>query len=139
MTAEPGPTAVTTPDELPIVAMAVLLLLQVPPAMLSVNVSIALGHRGDLPLIGPMAGSGSTVTKWMALTEPQELETVYEIVATPEAMPKTLPVAATVATVGSLLLQMPVEIEPDNVMFAPTHIPEGPEMTGAAGKGLIVT
>lgn len=50
---------VTTPDDKPIVATAVVLLLHVPPPVL-LNVIAEATHTADAPVIGD--GSGSTVT-----------------------------------------------------------------------------
>ena len=51
---EPAETAVTTPVVLPIVAMAVLLLLHVPPEVASLNVVVPAAHKVVVPVIGEM-------------------------------------------------------------------------------------
>ena len=53
------------PDTESIVAKAVLLLLQVPPAILSLNVVVNPRHTLGVPIIG--GGNGSTVCSLMAV------------------------------------------------------------------------
>jgi hypothetical protein len=62
MVAEPGETPVTVPVDEPMVATALLLLLQVPPEVASVNVVVAPWQR-TVPVEAPdiAAGNGFTV------------------------------------------------------------------------------
>ena len=68
MTAVPAVTPVVTPDVLPIVATAVLLLLQVPPPLL-VRVVVNPTHMVVVPLIDP--GLGFTLNTAVEYTLPQ--------------------------------------------------------------------
>ena len=67
----PAPTPVTVPEEEPIVAIAVLLLAQVPPAGRQVSVVFAPTQRVDTPVTLPEAGL--TVTVIVVALLPQEL------------------------------------------------------------------
>jgi hypothetical protein len=67
----PAVTPVTMPD-VPIVAV-LLLLLQVPPVTLSVNVVAELTHKDELPVIVPALGSGLMVMVLVAVVVPHPL------------------------------------------------------------------
>ena len=67
MTAVPGNTPLTIPDVLPIVAIVVTALLQVPPVTELLKVIVAPAHRSPAPLI--VAGNGLTVIDFVA-TQP---------------------------------------------------------------------
>ena len=77
MVADPAATPVTRPVEAFTAAMAVLLLLQVPPASpVVVNEVCALTHNVAAPLTVPAFGSAFTVTVAVALVVPQVLVTI---------------------------------------------------------------
>ena len=71
----PPATPLTIPDELT-VALAVLLLLHVPPAVASLNVVVAPLHTDAVPVIVPAVGAALTVTTLVATAAPQLLITV---------------------------------------------------------------
>ena len=126
----PADTPVTTPL-LFTVAIAVLLLLQVPPDVTSANVMVELTQTLDEPVIAATTGNAFTVIDFVALAVPQ-LVTVYFMVADPAATPVTTPVPElTVATAVLLLLQVPpllpllvnVVVEPTQTVVAPLIVP----------------
>ena len=67
----PAATPVTTPVAAPTVATDVVLLLQVPPAILLLSMMVAPAHTVEAPLIVPALGTGSTVTVADAVADPQ--------------------------------------------------------------------
>ena len=75
MLALPADIPVTTPVVGPTVAIAVLLLLHVPPATASVKVVVVLKHTVEKPAIVP-EDKTSTVTVLVALALPQALVSV---------------------------------------------------------------
>jgi len=78
------------------------LLVHVPPGVVELSVKVPPTHAHVPPVIG--AGTGSTVTEYIA----EPVPVVYEKTTTPEtvlvATPLTEPI---IATAGLLLLQMP--------------------------------
>src|ERR1043166_4771101 len=115
----PADTPVTTPVVEPIVATPVLLLLQVPPPVPSLNVVVAPWQILVTPVIG--RGDGYTVTV-MAAAQP--VLRVYEMVEVPAATPVTIPVdEPIVATVVLLLVQIPPPVASLNVVVDPAQIP----------------
>lgn len=70
----PVPTPVTTPFDEPMVAIAVLELLHVPPLLVVLKVEVAPLHNVRLPVILP--GSGLAVSILVAVAVPQEVVTV---------------------------------------------------------------
>ena len=132
--AVPGVIPVTTPVPMPIVATAVLLLLQEPPERPSVKVVVAPMHIDVAPAIAE--GRGLTVTMRVA-AQPVPLK-VKVIVAVPAERLVTAPVVEpTVATAVALLLHVP---EPDaslSMVAPPKHKAAVPVI--AAGAPLTVT
>jgi hypothetical protein len=58
------------------VAIAVLVLLQIPPAAVSLRLMVVPAHTVDGPLMVPACGSGLTVMDCIAVAVPQLLVTV---------------------------------------------------------------
>ena len=133
MVAVPDPTAVTTPVPEFTVAIAVLLLLQLPPVIpLLVNEAVVPAQAVAAPLTVPALGAAFTVINFVALKVPQLLVMVYLIVEFPAATPVTTPVVAfTVATDRVTLLQLPpvvpllvyVVTDPTQTVVAPLTVP----------------
>ena len=67
----PAATPVTMPVAAPTVATDVVLLLQVPPAILLLKLMVAPAHTVEAPLIVPALGTGSTVMVADAVADPQ--------------------------------------------------------------------
>ena len=101
MVTTPPATPVTTPLEVPTVAIEVLLLFQVPPVEELLRVMVFPAHTVLLPVMGELL----IVIDWLA----GELHPVeYIILEAPLATPVTIPVAEpTVAIAVLLLLQVP--------------------------------
>ena len=115
MVALPPATPVTTPVAEPTVAMPVLLLLHVPPAVVLARVVDEPRQVDGEPVI---AANGATETTVVAL-QPFVL---YVIVALPEATPVTTPVEVpTVAIVLLLLLHVPPAIAQLSDEVPPAH------------------
>lgn len=134
----PGVIANTTPEEL-IVATLVLLLVQVPPDVASLSVLVKPLQILSVPVIGATAvGVPFTLTNFVALAVPQLLVTVYVIVAEPADAPVTTPVADPIVAWALLLLHVPPDDVSVNVAVPPTHITDGPPI-GAADTELTVT
>ena len=107
-------------------------LIQVPPGDASVLVMVLPTQTLDKPVIA--TGAAITVTVTLVPHPPD----AYSILATPGATPVTTPdVAATVATEGAALLQVPPGIGSVNVSVVPTHILPAP--TIAVGTEFTVT
>ena len=104
-----------------------LLLLQVPPALASLNVIIPFEHKLPNPLIG---NTVSTVTIVVAV-QPDKPASAYVIVAVPLATVDTVPSVPTVAIAELLLLHAP-EPPAVNGIDVPAHTgPLLPLITGA--------
>ena len=71
----PEDTPVTVPVE-PTVAMAVLLLLHTPPAVLLPSAVAAPAHRLPAPVMVPAAGNASTLIKVIVVAVPQPFAAV---------------------------------------------------------------
>lgn len=132
--AVPADTPVTTPASVT-VATAGLLLVQVPPVV---------GDKPDMApiqmLVNPViltAGVGFTVTGDVAEDTQPVTELVNVKVAMPAATPVTTPALVTVATVGSLLTQVPPDVG-DKVVVSPIQILETPVIL-TTGRALTVT
>ena len=126
----PADTPVTMPVE-PTVAIAVLLLLHVPPDVVSVNVKLLPEHKEDEPAINPAIGKGLTVMIFLLVTVPQTLLTVYLIVSTPAVTPVTTPVEPTEAEAVFDDDHVPPEIVSVRVTVLPTHKTNGPVIVPA--------
>ena len=114
-------------------ALAVLLLLQMPPGTTSLRVSVRPTHTLVEPIIGP--GVGLTLIVVVVI---QPVGKVKVITVLPIATPVTTPVVdPTVAMVVALLVQVP---EPEASLRAsvePMHTASPPEI--GAGSGVTVT
>lgn len=120
-------------------AIAALLLLQLPPLTASVNVIVDPVQTLAGPLIVPAVGAAVIVTAVVADAVPQLLVTVYVIVAVPADTPLTTPVALLMlAIVGELLLHVPPLVVLVSVVVAPTHAVVVPLIVPANGSGSTV-
>ena len=129
----PPDMPVTTPVVEPIVAIAVALLLQVPPAVASNKGVVAPTHIVVVPLIA--LGPGLTVTMIVA----EQVPKVYDIIAVPNDTPVTIPVAGSIdATVGSLLPQIPPADVSLRVVVKPMHSTVLPVIGPGTGLTAIV-
>ncbi len=113
------PFTIPVPD--PMVALAVTLLVQVPPADELVSVTVAPGHTDELPVI--VAGDGSTVNTSDPVHPPV---VVKEIVDVPELMAVITPVELIVATEVFDEVQVPPEMLAVTVSVLPAQVPESP-------------
>lgn len=128
MVVVPATTPPIVPVPPPIVAVAGVLLTQVPTPEASVNVADVPGHTESAP---PMpAGNGFTVST--AVAEQPVAVTVNVIVVVPAATPPTVPVAAPiVAVAGVLLTHVPAPDASVNVVDVPGHTESVPPMAAA--------
>ena len=111
----PAAIPVTVPSE-PTVALAVLLLLHVPPAVASVRLTVKPTHIGALPVIAVIGLTVTTTVFW------QLAPVIYVINAVPPLTPVTTPVdGATVATATSSVLQVPPVTLLCSVIVEPWH------------------
>ena len=129
ITEVPTPAPVTNPVD-DIVATEVVTLLQTPPPMASVSVSVNVWHIGALPDMA--VGCGFTVTTAVA-KQPPAIE--YVIVAVPADTPVTTPVALTVAV--PVLVHVPLPVASVRLVVDPAQTLSVPVMT--AGCGFTVT
>lgn len=131
--ATPADKPETTPVVMPAVAMAVLLLLHMPPEGASLSEINEPAQTDDAPEIAP--GNGSTVIKKVAT---QPVGSVYLIVVTPVDTPVTIPLPDPIVATPVLLLDHVPPGEPSvSVKGNPVHAIGEPEM--ASGSGLTVT
>jgi hypothetical protein len=117
------------------VALAMLLLLQSPPADPD-DVSVMVDPTATAvgPLSVPAFGIAITVTTALAL-QPVAVS-VNDILTVPMDTPVTTPVAdPTLAMPVELLAQVPLPVVSDNVMAEPVHTVSGPRI----GEGLAIT
>jgi hypothetical protein len=112
----------------PIVATAVLLLLQVPPGTLSVSVTEPPATTVEEPLMVPGLVVVVIVMGCVEIPEPHGPEIVKVITTLPPATPVTTPPDEIVAIAGLLLLQVPPNIpnESKRDTESPTHTDDGP-------------
>ena len=122
----------SAPDEEPIVAIAVLLLSHVPPAVALLNAADAPIQTVVVPEIG--AGKGSTVIVFV-VAQPV-VNNVKVMVAVPVATPINTPVLFIVAIAVLLLLHMPKPV-PESVVVIPGQTFEAPVI--GDGRGFTVT
>jgi hypothetical protein len=124
------------------VAIVVLLLLHVPPALpVEVYVTTWPIVNGVGPLTVSALALGLTVSIWKEdVGLPQPVLTVYVILVVPALTPKATPVFEfTVATVEFELLQVPPEVPLlVKVVIVPIHIGEGPVTVPADTFGVTV-
>jgi hypothetical protein len=83
----------------------------------------------------PATGTVVTVKGHVAAMVPQELVTEYDMITLPPDTPVTIPVAPTVAIEVLLLLHTPPGVPSVNVVDAPTHTLDAPEIVPATGNG----
>ena len=126
------PVTVTGEPAEPIVAADVLLLLQVPPVVASLNVIVEALHMVVAPWIA-VIGATDTVP---VVLQPVA-DTRYVIVATPDALPVTSPLPSTDALV-LLLLHTPPAVASLRVVINPTHTDTGVPRIGVIGLTLTV-
>jgi hypothetical protein len=120
--AEPTATPVTTPVEEPTVAVPVALLDQVPPVAVSASVVVKPTATEVVPVMAGTTGGVFTVKPYVVVVEPQELVTVYVIVAAPTPTPVTMPEdEPTDAIAVLLLLQVPPVVASLSVTVAVVH------------------
>jgi hypothetical protein len=121
------------PEELPIVATDVVLLLHVPPPVVLVSVVADPTHTLKDPLIG--FGAGFTVTVVVAKQPPGAM---YDMMAVPPDIPVMTPVVRPADATSALLLnQEPPASVLANVVVAPSHNVVVPVI--AVGCAYIVT
>ena len=133
MVVVPGPTPVSTPVKVLIVAADKLLLVHVPPPA-SDKVNEPPTHVELPPVIAP--GSGLTITDVVILHP--VLPKVYVIVGVPAETPVTMPVPMPIVAWEVLLLvQRPPVTASVRVVVDPAHTLVVPPIT--AGNGLTVT
>ena len=140
MMAEPTATPVNTPVEGFIVALADVLL-QLPPGAASVSVIVEPRQTFTGPFIVPGLGSPDPIVMILvAVSEPQELVTIYLMVSVPGVTPVTTPEVLIVA-LPFVLLHTPVPLAKvsDKAIVEPKHTCEPPKIVPARGNGLIVT
>ena len=139
MTVVPVETPVSTPDVLPMPAIAgeAELHTPTPPLAGSLSVMEVVGHTSDVPSMKPALGKGSTVAIAVAYAVPQLLVTVYDISAVPSVIPVSTPERLTVATPGSAEAHTPATAS-DNVTALETQTTSGPVIVPALGEGLTV-
>ena len=130
----PAAIPVTTPPDT--VAFA-LLLLQVPPALASVNIIADPAHTLEPPVIVPATGSGFIVIVFVATAVPHEFVVLYFIVSVPAETPVTIPPPVTEALV-LLALHTPPAVASVTGIVDPAHTDELPVTVPANGNGFIV-
>jgi hypothetical protein len=117
----------------PVVATAVLLLLQVPEGVASLSVVAEPAQTVNVPVIA--AGTGFTV---IIVVTRQPVGNEYEMLAVPAVTPDTMPDdEPTVAIAVALLVQVPPVVASPSVVVKPLHTLVAPVID--AGSGLTVT
>ena len=125
----------TIPEEAPTVAIAMLLLLHVPPVVGSDRVMVPPPPH---TVVGPVMAAGRGFTVSVRVISQPVVVSRYVMVVVPSAKPDTRPVEdPIVATDMLLLLQVPLGVKLLSVTVEPRQTPEGPEMV--KGSGLMVT
>jgi hypothetical protein len=124
MITEPGAKPVMTPVAGVIIAMVVLLLAHVPPAVISAREAVRPSQTDAAPSTGFIGFTAIAL-------DAEQLPMLYIIVATPNASPVTVPVAAVNVTIGLTVLHVPGPTASVNVTESPWHTLEGPAI--AAG------
>lgn len=115
MTEVPVDTAVSMPEDEPMVATDVVPLVHVPPGVASVSGVVAPAHADESPLIPDM---GLTVTV-VVVKHP---DSVYVIAGVPVAMPETTPEEEpTLASEVLLLVHVPPGKASPKAVVEPTH------------------
>jgi hypothetical protein len=122
---------VTIPEAEPTDAISGLLVLQVPPGELWLNVVVAPTQTDGTPEIGVGA---EIFTKTELKPIPHELATAYTIATLPPDIPVTRPDDETVAFEASVLYQKPPGMELLSKVVKPIHTDVPPEIEGTAGS-----
>ena len=122
-------TGVATPP-LDIVAR-LLVIDHVPPDTALVNVDVEPTHSTDGPTMLPASGCGFTVIVLVVETDPQLLDTVYEMVSIPADTPVTIPEPVPTVAVVLLLLHTPPVVPLLSVIVVPTQTLLEPVMVPA--------
>ena len=130
MSVVPVTNPVTTPEAGSTVAIAGLLLDQVPPGVAFASVVAAPSHTFSVPVIG--VGAGSTVTTCVATAVPQALVTLYDISTVPKAIPFTIPVGYTIALLLPAIQVPPVPVAVSGIVN-PLTTDVGPLIVPATG------
>jgi len=133
----PAATPVTTPLT-ETVAIAELLVVQVPPVVVEDKVVVDPGQTAAVPDIVPAVGRLFTVTTARATAVPHTPVTVYLMVSMPAATPVTTPPVLTVAELVFVLLQVPPVTVCDKLIVAPGQTDAAPLMAPAFVAGLTV-
>ncbi len=129
----PADTPVTIPVEEPIVAVPVLLLLHVPPAVASARVTVDPVFTVAVPVIA----AGEAFTDKVSFLE-QPFASLYVIVVPPAVNADTSPLVVLIeATDDALLDHVPPVMALVSVADVPVHIEEDPVI--AAGAWFTVT
>ena len=132
--ATPAVSPLTRPVVNPTAAVVMALLLQLPPAVGSVRLTVDPIHTADAPLIAP--GCGLTL---MPLVAVQPVPNEYVIVAVPGLTPVTSPVAELMAAIAVLLLlHVPPAVALVKVVVVPAHSPDTPLMAEGTATTVIV-
>jgi hypothetical protein len=119
------------PDDEPMVATAVLLLVHVPPVVASASVAVA-PTQAD---VGPVMGENAFTVSTTEVKQPPG--SVYVIVGVPGAMPPSRPDADPMVPCAVLLLvQVPPEVASESIVVWPTQTDGAPVI--AAGEALTV-
>jgi len=131
MVVVPVETAVIFPNDDPIVATVVLLLLHEPPAVVSLNEVVSPEQILETPVIAP--GEGFTVTVARTVHPPAEVKVT---VAVPRATPLTMPVADPIV---AILVLDALHVPPgsDRAVVEPAHKENMPVIAG--GGGLMIS
>ena len=128
----PATTPVATPVDALMVAIPVLLLLQVPPAVALVRVVVVAGHALSVP---PIPGGAELILTIVVALQPEADEKL--IVEVPAATPVTMPEEEPmVATEVLLLVHVPPLVASVSVVVWPVHTLVVPAI--AAGVGFTV-
>jgi hypothetical protein len=123
------------PEEEPIVATDVLLLVHMPPGTASVNAVQLPAHTPVAPVMGD--GEAKTVTVVVTV---QPVDNEYEITEVPALTPHSVPVVAPmVATAVFELLQVPPATVLLRVVHVPAHKDVMPVMAAGAGETVAIT
>lgn len=135
MVATPEDTPVTIPD-VPTVATAVLLLVQVPPGVPLFNVVVKPVHTEGVPVLGTSKGRGFTVTSSVVLHPVPGR--AYVMFVVPAAIPVTTPKGSILPVPGELLVHVPPPASV-SVVVAPTQTVGVPEIADGAGSTVTAT
>ena len=127
----PAIAPVTTPVEILIVALP-LLLVQLPPAGVLFSVVVRPTHTVGVPVI--VVGLAFTVTVLVLI---QPVPSVYVIVEVPAAAPVTTPVTISMVALPLLLVQLPPAGVEFSVVVSPIHTAAVPVIF--VGLGFTVT